>query len=83
MDQKLKDVFLKALDEYKEPLVRLCSVYSTDTDSTQDLFQEAVLNIYQSLPSFQEKSNIKTWMYRVTLNVCLKLNKSRIKTSKQ
>ncbi|MEM7163525.1 MAG: sigma-70 family RNA polymerase sigma factor [Bacteroidota bacterium] len=80
MEQRLKNIFLNGLEEYKEPLLRLCSVYATDEDTIQDLFQESVLNIYQSLPSFRGKSNIKTWMYRITLNVCLKLSKTRIRS---
>jgi RNA polymerase sigma-70 factor (ECF subfamily) len=45
----------------------------------KDYFQEAILNIWKSLPSFKEKSSMKTWMYRITINVCLGLDTKRKK----
>lgn len=80
MDQNLKNEFLEALQEYKEPLVRLCSIYASDVEETQDLFQDALVSMYISLSTFQGKSNIKTWMYRITLNVCLRLQTDKLRS---
>jgi len=50
-----------------------------DADDKKDLFQEALINIWQSMPSFEGKSSLSTWMFRVTLNVCLRLQMKQAK----
>ncbi len=73
MNQELENTFLKALEQNKQKLLRICSVYAEDTEDKKDLFQEAVINIWQAMHSFEEKSSLSTWMFRITLNVCLRL----------
>jgi RNA polymerase sigma factor (sigma-70 family) len=73
MDQDLENTFLQALEENQQKLLRVCSVYAEDADDKKDLFQEAVINIWQSMHGFEGKSSISTWMFRITLNVCLRL----------
>ncbi len=79
MDQHIESTFLAAVEQNKQKLVRVCSVYAEDDEDKKDLFQEALINIWQSMPSFEEKSSISTWMFRVTLNVCLRLQTKQIK----
>jgi RNA polymerase sigma factor (sigma-70 family) len=79
MDQKLENTFLAALEQNRQKLLRVCSVYAEDAEDKKDLFQEALINIWQSMPSFEEKSSLSTWMFRVTLNVCLRLQTSQAK----
>ena len=73
MDQRMESAFLTALEQNHQKLLRVCSVYAEDAEDKKDLFQEALINIWQSMPSFEEKSSLSTWMFRVTLNVCLRL----------
>jgi RNA polymerase sigma factor (sigma-70 family) len=73
MVNDLENTFLKALEQNQQKLLRICSVYAEDGDDKKDLFQEAVINIWQAMPSFEGKSSISTWMFRITLNVCLRL----------
>src|SRR5437868_4935062 len=73
MDQKLENAFLAALEDNQQRLLRICSVYAVDHDDKKDLFQESLINIWQSMPSFEGKSSLSTWMFRVTLNVCMRL----------
>ncbi len=79
MDQNLESTFLAALEQNQQKLLRVCSVYAEDVDDKKDLFQEALINIWQSMPSFEEKSSLSTWMFRVTLNVCLRLQTKQAK----
>lgn len=68
----MKPLFIKTLEENKEIIFRICSSYSSSQEDTKDLFQEVVFNIWKSLPSFRNKASIQTWVYRITLNVCLR-----------
>ena len=79
MNQQLENTFLKALEENQQKLLRVCSVYAEDADDKKDLFQEALIQIWQSMPSFEAKSSLSTWMFRVTLNVCLRLQTKQAK----
>jgi RNA polymerase sigma-70 factor (ECF subfamily) len=79
MDQQLENTFLKGLEQNQQKLLRVCSVYARDADDRKDLFQEALINIWQSMSSFEEKSSLSTWMFRVTLNVCLRLQTKQAK----
>jgi len=79
MTKELENIFLNALEEHQHKLLRICSVYAKDNDDSKDLYQEVLVNIWKSLPSFKGNSNIGTWMYRITLNVCLRLKTKEIK----
>lgn len=79
MDQRLENIFLTALEQNQQKLLRVCSVYAEDADDKKDLFQEVLINIWQAMPSFEEKSSISTWMFRITLNVCLRLQTRQAK----
>lgn len=83
MDKDLEDIFLNALEEHQQKLLRICSVYAKDSDDTQDLFQEVLINIWKSLPAFKGDASLGTWMYRITLNVCLRLKTKEIKKQKK
>lgn len=52
-------------------------------DLAQDLTQETFINIWRSLEKFRGSSSYKTWIYRITVNTCLKFlrsNKSKLQT---
>ena len=79
MTKELENIFLKALEEHQHKLLRICSVYAKDNEDSKDLYQEVLVNIWKSLPTFKGNSNIGTWMYRITLNVCLRLKTKEIR----
>ena len=42
-----------------------------NTEDAEDVRQEAFLRMHRSLGSFDGRSSLSTWIYRVTLNTCL------------
>ncbi len=83
MTKDLENTFINALEEHQHKLLRICLVYAKDEDDTKDLFQEVLVNIWKSMPAFKGNSAIGTWMYRITLNVCLRLKTKEIKKQKK
>src|SRR5688572_33409587 len=83
MDQQLEHIFLKGLEQNQQKLLRVCSVYAQDAEDKKDLFQEALINIWQAMPSFEKKSSLSTWMFRITLNVCLRLQSAQLRNRKR
>lgn len=43
-----------------------------DIDLANDLTQESFINTWRSLDKFKGASSYKTWIYRITVNTCLK-----------
>lgn len=82
MDTEFEDAFLTGLERNKQKILRICSVYAKNQEDKKDLFQEVLINIWKSMPSFKGKSSLDTWMYRVTLNICLSAQTKLIKKQK-
>lgn len=76
--------FEEILERNKYKIYRICNIYAVSPIEPQDLFQEVVFEIWKSLKNFKEKSSIDTWIYKITVNVCLrkkmKFDKSNTKT---
>lgn len=52
-------------------------MFSNDADEVADLFQEVLVKLWNGYDSFQGKSDIKTWIYRVTLNTCITIDSKK------
>jgi len=47
----------------------------------EDVVQEVFVNVYKSLPGYKARARFETWLYRVTVNVCLqRLRKKQVAT---
>ncbi len=86
MQNKLKGSFEQILKKNKNKIFRICRIYAVSPLEPQDLFQEVIFQIWKSLDSFSDQSAIDTWVYRITLNICLrskmKLDKNNQKTDR-
>lgn len=69
------DFFKSYVEENMALIMHLCRAYSRDEESLKDLVQEVTLQLWRSHKSFKGKSQLSTWVYRVTLNVCLSHSK--------
>lgn len=79
MAKQLEKTFLAALEKNQEKLFRICTVYARTSEDTKDLFQEVLVHIWKSIPTFESKSSIGTWMFRITINVCLRFKSKHTK----
>lgn len=46
-------------------------MYEADKEARNDLFQEIVLQLWRSFPTFRGEAKITTWMYRIALNTAI------------
>lgn len=46
-------------------------MFSHDEEEIKDLFQEVLINLRKGFDSFGGRSNLNTWVYRVSLNTCI------------
>jgi len=78
-----KVYFKTLLEENKQVIAKICRAYSNSQEEFEDYFQEVSLQIWKSYDNFKGASQISTWIYRITLNVCLselRKNSKRINT---
>jgi RNA polymerase sigma-70 factor (ECF subfamily) len=61
-------------------LFAICKRYADDEDSAKDMFQEAMIKIFQKLTDFRFEGSLEGWLKRVCVNQCLdSLKKSKAK----
>lgn len=71
MDREEKDFLLeKIMIEYGNELVRLAFSYVKDAEVAKDLVQNTFIKCYKNIDSFRFDAQIKTWLYRITINEC-------------
>ena len=73
----LETEFEQLIREHKSTIYTVCYIFSKDTDEVNDLFQEALINIWKGLPSFKGESKAKTWVWRISFNTCISLNRKK------
>ena len=44
-----------------------------------DLFQEIIIQVWHSIPSFRQEASVTTWLYRIALNTAIKWTKKEKK----
>lgn len=74
---------MEAIKANEGLIYKIASIYTDSTEDRKDLVQEIVYNLWKSFESFNQKSSLSTWMYRVAMNVAiyhLKVTKRKVLT---
>lgn len=70
------------VNKHKSTIYNVCYMFSKDQDEVADLFQEVLINLWKGFSQFEGRSDVKTWIYRVSLNTCITLDRKK-KRSKE
>lgn len=71
MNREEKELLLeKIMIDYGNELVRLAFSYVKDAEVAKDMTQNTFIKCYKNLDSFRFDAQIKTWLYRITINEC-------------
>ena len=73
--------FAQMVKEHKNTIYTVCFMFSKDSDEVNDLFQEVLINLWKGLESFEEKSKIDTWIWRVSFNTCISQERKKKRNS--
>jgi RNA polymerase sigma-70 factor (ECF subfamily) len=68
--------FQKWVEAYQAILIRIVRSFAAQASDQDDLFQEILLQLWMSVPKFQEQSEESTWIYRVAFNTALTWKRS-------
>ena len=63
--------FTQTIREHKGTIYTVCYMFSNNPQEVADLFQEILINLWKGFSKFRGDSNVRTWIYRVSLNTCI------------
>ena len=69
--------FAQMIREQKSTVYLVCYMFSKDRDEVDDLVQEVLINLWKGFARFEGRSDIRTWVYRVSLNTCISAGRRR------
>ena len=79
---KPDEQFAQMVREHKATIYTVCYMFSKDADEVADLFQEVLINLWKGFDGFQGRSDIKSWIYRVSLNRCITIDRKKKRKNK-
>ena len=71
MTSDIKKQFVKHITTHQNIIHKICHLYCYNNSDKHDLYQEIMLQLWKSFPSFQGRSALSTWIYRVALNTAI------------
>jgi RNA polymerase sigma-70 factor (ECF subfamily) len=61
--------FMMLVDQHQPAMLRLAQMYVSSYAVAEEVVQEAWIGILKGLSSFEGRSSLRTWMYRIVTNV--------------
>lgn len=71
MMRDTEDRYRNVIASNTDRIYRICCCYVRDDDERKDVYQEILINIWHNLRHFEGRSEIGTWVYRISVNTCL------------
>nr|WP_311315257.1 MULTISPECIES: sigma-70 family RNA polymerase sigma factor [unclassified Bacillus (in: firmicutes)] len=72
-DESLLDEMMSL---YGQDILQLVYSYVKDAVVAEDLTQEIFIKCFKALPTYNQQSNIRTWLWRIAINHCKDYRKS-------
>lgn len=63
--------FMNIIREHEQTIYTVCYMFSKDEEEVNDLYQDILVRLWKGFETFEGKSDIRTWIYRVSLNYCI------------
>lgn len=63
--------FQHVIEQHKGILYKVARAYCPNEDDRQDLIQEMMIQVWQSMHRYNDQFKISTWLYRISLNVAI------------
>src|SRR5688572_18981525 len=67
----METAFIEMINNHRGIIYKVSNLYCHEKADKEDLFQEIVIQLWKSFPTFRNESKLSTWMYRVALNTAI------------
>ena len=67
----MKEEFISLVEKHQGIILKVARMYCDNNECRQDLFQDILVQLWKSYPSFNHQSRFSSWMYRVALNTAV------------
>ena len=71
-----QEAFRQLVEPYRRHLQLHCYRILGSVHDAEDALQETLLSAWRGLGGFEERASVRTWLYRVATNCCLKALRS-------
>ena len=71
LKKKEQQAYRELLGIFEDQVVNTCYGFIKQPDEARDVAQEVFIEVFQSMSRFREKSSLKTWIYRISVNKSL------------
>jgi len=73
--------FNSIIDENRNRVGRIARVYAGG--DAEDLVQEILMQVWRSLPSYDQKAKLSTWCYRIAINTAISWRRNATRRKRQ
>jgi len=81
--QEQQQLFQEIIEQHKGILFKVARAYCQNEDDRQDLIQEMMIQIWQSIHKYNNQFKMSTWLYRISLNIAISFyRKNSTRTNK-
>jgi len=75
------NAFKLLVEKYQNSIMNTIYQYIGDRFQAEDLTQEVFLRVFKNAKKYKPKAKFSTWLYRITVNLCLNYNRDKRKIS--
>ena len=65
------DFYISFILPHAGIVIKICRAYTNSQEDFEDYYQEVCLQIWRSRDNFKQQCEWSTWLYKISLNVCL------------
>ncbi len=65
------EVFSALVEQFSQDVISTCYSFVKSREDAEDVAQEVFLEIFKSVHQFRKEADLKTWIYRISINKSL------------